>query len=132
MQNVRSKSTTPGVYEAAGLMPRRSTGSRLLGVPATAVAGAAPAPSLRLVPGRIALFLAVMSLVALLLVPRLMSTVASVSAPQVYVVERGETLWAVAGRFGGDQDPRAYIHKLLELNRMSSPQLVPGQTLILP
>jgi nucleoid-associated protein YgaU len=101
-------------------------------MPAAAVAGAAPAPQLRLVPGRIALFLAVTAVVAFLMVPRLVSTVASVSEPQVHVVESGETLWGVAGEFGGDGDPRAYVHDLLEINRLSSPQVFPGQKLILP
>jgi nucleoid-associated protein YgaU len=107
-------------------------GSCAFGMPAAAGAGAASAPQLRLVPGRIALFVAVLSLVAFLLVPRMMSTVSSVSAPQVHVVESGETLWGVAGEFGGDEDPRAYVHDLLELNRLSSPQVFPGQKLILP
>ena len=132
MQNVRSKSTTPAVYGPAGPTRRMPAGSGAFRMPATAGGVAAPAPQLRLVPGRIALFVAVVTVVALLLVPRLMSTVSSVSEPQVHVVEAGETLWGVAGEFGGDEDPRAYVHDLLEVNRLSSPQVFPGQKLILP
>lgn len=107
-------------------------GSGAFRVPAAAGAGPAVSPQLRLVPGRIALFVAVMSVVALLLVPRLMATVSSVSEQQVHVVESGETLWGVAGEFGGNGDPRAYVHDLMEINRLSSPQVFPGQKLILP
>lgn len=102
-------------------------------VPATAGAIAPQAPQLRLVPGRIALFLIVLAAVAMLLVPRLVSLVSSVSSgPQTHVVESGETLWAVAGEYGGGGDPRAYVDDLLEINHLSSPQVFPGQTLILP
>jgi LysM repeat protein len=132
MQNVRSKSTTPAVYRGAGCVRRTPGGPGAFGMPASAVAGAAAAPQLRLVPGRIALFVAVLAVVALLMVPRFVSTVSSVSEPQVHVVESGETLWGVAAEFGGDGDPRAYVHDLLELNRLSSPQVFPGQKLILP
>lgn len=106
------------------------TGVWRVPVPAGAVAPAAP--QLRLVPGRIALFLAVLLVVGLFVVPRMVSAASSVSAPQTHVVEAGETLWAVAGEYGGDADPRAYVDMLLEINHLSSPQVYPGQTLTLP
>lgn len=121
MQNVRSKSTTP----AGCRQPQWQ-------VPATAGAGMQAAPQLRLVPGRIALFVGVMCLVALLMVPRLASVMSSTSQPQVYVVESGDTLWGMAGEFGGDGDPRAYVDDLLRINHLSSPQVFPGQELVLP
>lgn len=132
MQNTRSKSTTSAVYgrpSSAGCAPSGAGGWR---VPATAGAIAPPAPQLRLVPGRIALFLIVLATVAMLLVPRMVSVVSSVSEPRTHVVESGETLWAVAGEYGDGEDPRAYVDDLLEINRLSSPQVFPGQTLILP
>jgi len=67
-----------------------------------------------------------------MLVPRMVSVVSSVSESRTHVVEAGETLWAVAGEFGDGGDPRAYVDDLLELNHLSSPQVFPGQTLILP
>ena len=102
------------------------------GVPATAGGIAPTAPRLRLVPGRIALFFLVLLAVALLLVPRMVSAVSSISEPRTHVVESGETLWGVAGEFGEGSDPRVYVDELLEINQLSSPHVHPGQTLILP
>ncbi|CAN5855054.1 hypothetical protein BH23ACT12_BH23ACT12_04580 [soil metagenome] len=101
---------------------------------ATAPAGAPPppAPQLRLVPGRIALFFGVLALVGLFLVPRMVAVVSSVAEPKTHVVEAGQTLWGVAGEYGEDGDPRAYVDELLEINRLSSPRVYPGQTLTLP
>jgi LysM repeat protein len=124
MQNTRSKSTTSAVYGRPS--------SAGWGIPATAGSVAPQAPQLRLVPGRIALFLIVLATVAMFLVPRMVSLVSSASEPRTHVVESGETLWAVAGEFGDGGDPRAYVDELLEINRLSSPQVFPGQTLILP
>lgn len=78
------------------------------------------------------LFLGTLLVVAIFLVPRMVSVVSSVSQPQTHVVEAGETLWAVAGEYGKDIDPRVYVDQLLEINRLSSPQVYPGQTLTLP
>ncbi len=132
MQNVRSKSTTSAVYgrPSAARQMAGVTGGWRVPVPAGAVAPAAP--QLRLVPGRIALFLGVLLVVGLFLVPRMVSVVSSVSTPQTHVVESGETLWAVAGEYGGDSDPRVYVDRLLEINHLKSPQVYPGQTLTLP
>jgi len=132
MQNVRSKSTTAAVYDVRPAARRVSAGSGAWRVPATAGAVAPPAPQLRLVPGRIALFVGVLLMIAVFMVPRMVSVVSSVSEPRVHVVESGETLWAVAGEYGGDTDPRAYVDDLLRINGLSSPQIYPGQTLTLP
>ena len=132
MQNTRSKSTTSAVYGRPSSSARTAAGAGGWRVPATAGGVAHPAPQLRLVPGRIALFLIVLAAVAMLMVPRMVSVVSSVSEPRTHVVESGETLWAVAGEFGGGGDPRAYVDDLLEINHLASPQVFPGQTLILP
>lgn len=131
MQNVRSKSTTSAVYGRACVAPQLAAGAGFR-VPATAGVATRPAPQLRLVPGRIALFVLVLAAVAMFMVPRMVSTVSSVSEPRTHVVETGETLWAVAGEYGDGGDPRAYVDDLLEINHLSSPQVFPGQTLILP
>lgn len=131
MQNTRSKSTTSAVYTGPFPASHVSPAASAWGMPATA-GGVTPAPRLRLVPGRIVLFLLVLVAVSLLLVPRMVSAVSSVSEPRTHVVEAGETLWAVAGEFGDGADPRVYVDDLLEINHLSSPQVFPGQTLILP
>lgn len=125
MQNVRSKSTTPpAVYRP-----------RPLGLPRLEVAPAgAPAagPQLRIVPGRVALFLVVMCAVASMLVPRLVTLASSTTEPRTYVIERGETLWGVAEQVAPDQDPRDYVGRLLRANHLADPRVYPGQELVLP
>lgn len=78
-----------------------------------------------------ALFLVLMTTVALLLVPRLMAFAPESAPPQVHVVEQGETLWGVAVAHGRG-DPRHYVDGLLRVNELSSPQIRPGQALLLP
>lgn len=132
MQNTRSKSTTSAVYGRPFPVRQGSSGAAAWRTPAVAGAVVPQAPQLRLVPGRIALFILVLAAVALMLVPRMVSAVSSVTEPRTHVVEAGETLWAVAGEFGDGSDPRVYVDQLLEINHLSSPQVFPGQTLILP
>ena len=132
MQNVCSKSTTSAVYGVRPPVRIKPPVSGAWRMPATAGAVAPPAPQLRLVPGRIVLFAGVLLMVAVFMVPRMVSAVSSVSEPRVHVVESGETLWAVAGEYGEDTDPRAYVDDLLRINGLASPQVYPGQTLRLP
>lgn len=95
--------------------------------------GSAPAaPQLRLVPGRIALFVVVLCAVSFLLVPRLMAATSTVAEPEVHIVQSGETLWGVAKQNSAGQDPRHYVYQLRQINRLSSAQIFPGQSLILP
>jgi len=49
-----------------------------------------------------------------------------------YVVRSGDTLWAIAGRVDPEADRRAVVYRLMELNEMETPTLLPGQTLELP
>jgi nucleoid-associated protein YgaU len=48
------------------------------------------------------------------------------------VVQPGETLWSIAGSLGGDDDVRAVVDEIQELNGLEGSALVPGQVLVLP
>ncbi len=56
------------------------------------------------------------------------------SSPARYeriVVGPGDTLWGIAaGHYGGD--PRARVDQIIRVNHLSSPALVPGQSLQIP
>ena len=53
-------------------------------------------------------------------------------APRTYVVERGDTVWAIAVRLSGPTvDPRPLVDEIVDLNG-SDGALIPGQTLLLP
>ena len=45
------------------------------------------------------------------------------------VVSNGDSLWSIAARVAPARDPRAEISDLLHLNRLTSPDLIPGQVL---
>jgi len=129
MQNVRSKSTTVVPVTGGGLPV--AAGARLPASDSRRAAGDRP-PKLRVVPGRVALLLVVLCAAALMLVPRLVA-VASVSGePRVHVVQSGETLWGLAAQNTAEGDPRDYVDRLREVNRLSTPQIFPGQRLLLP
>jgi LysM repeat protein len=49
-----------------------------------------------------------------------------------YSVHQGDTLWSIADTVAPSQDPREYVALLVELNRLDSASLKPGQDLILP
>jgi nucleoid-associated protein YgaU len=53
-------------------------------------------------------------------------------APEVYVVQPGDTLWSIATSLNGDGDVRSVIDEIQQLNGLNSAVLVPGQTLLLP
>lgn len=60
---------------------------------------------------------------------------ASGDAPKptvTHVVLPGETLWNLALSQRPGDDPRQYIHEVLRINKLGTPQLHPGQKLVLP
>ena len=71
-------------------------------------------------------------LLALLLVALGAARPSSGAAPETrYVVEAGDTLWAIASaRYGGD--PREAIWRIRDRNDLVSASLRPGQVLMLP
>lgn len=54
---------------------------------------------------------------------------ASAAQPAQVVVHDGDTLWSVAERILPNRDPRAVVDRLLRINHLHSPALVPGQVL---
>jgi LysM repeat protein len=58
-------------------------------------------------------------------------TVDGAGKAQVYVVQPGDTLWAIASaRYAGD--PREGIWKLQRRNDLAGTTITPGQRLVLP
>lgn len=48
------------------------------------------------------------------------------------VVQAGDTLWSIAGEIAPEEDRRAVVDALLDVNGLSSVDLTPGQVLELP
>ncbi|MCZ2840037.1 LysM peptidoglycan-binding domain-containing protein [Modestobacter sp. VKM Ac-2985] len=48
------------------------------------------------------------------------------------VVQPGDTLWSIAGEVAPEEDRRAVVDALLDVNGLSGVDLVPGQVLALP
>jgi hypothetical protein len=68
-----------------------------------------------------------------LALPNLVAADPGPSSPaRIHLVSKGETLWGLARRYGGQEDPRSYVHEVLVLNRLEKSLLVPGQRLLLP
>ncbi|NEK86757.1 LysM peptidoglycan-binding domain-containing protein [Blastococcus saxobsidens] len=47
-------------------------------------------------------------------------------------VERGDTLWSIAGSVAGERDVREVVDRIQELNGLDSAAIEPGQVLHLP
>jgi hypothetical protein len=52
--------------------------------------------------------------------------------PRTHVVAPGESLWEIALRWHPGADPRVGVARLVAVNHLASPSLVPGQALHLP
>lgn len=123
MQNVRSKSTTAGASFGASYAVGAAGPAAVPGV----------APQLRVVPGRMLLFVLLLATVASLMVPRLASAASPGGEEDgVHVVAAGETLWDVAQDNAANEDLRSYVDALRRVNRLASPVIFPGQELLLP
>jgi len=58
---------------------------------------------------------------------------AAATGPRLtHVVAPGETLWSLAERHAGRQDPRDYIYDLERLNNLGPRPIYPGERLLLP
>jgi nucleoid-associated protein YgaU len=60
------------------------------------------------------------------------SSASQVSTSQHYSVHQGDTLWSIAKAETPEQDPREYVASVVELNQLTTANVVPGQDLILP
>lgn len=76
--------------------------------------------------------MAIFCLVSFLSVSRLMAAVAVRTTGQTHVVQQGETLWELASHYAASEDPRSYVQNLRDTNDLVSPQVFPGQVLVLP
>ncbi len=49
------------------------------------------------------------------------------------LIQSGDTLWDLASQFGPtDQDTRAVIYEICQINDISADQIYPGQTILIP
>ncbi|MBV9487681.1 MAG: LysM peptidoglycan-binding domain-containing protein [Frankiaceae bacterium] len=53
-------------------------------------------------------------------------------AQHTLIMQRGESLWAVAARVAPHQDPRLVVADIESLNHLSSAAVTPGQQLVIP
>ena len=49
-----------------------------------------------------------------------------------YIVKAGDTLWAIAEHQARGDDPRPLVDAIADANELSSANIIPGQTLIVP
>jgi hypothetical protein len=52
--------------------------------------------------------------------------------PRIYVVESGDTLWAIASRMRPGADPRPLIQQIQQVNGVEAGSLAPGRSLMIP
>ena len=51
---------------------------------------------------------------------------------RTYVVRAGDTVWSIAERLGGGEDPRTLVDAIADRNGIDPGSIVPGQTLLIP
>jgi LysM repeat protein len=56
----------------------------------------------------------------------------SQKAPEIFVVQPGDTLWDIAAHAKPEADPRLTLRRIMKLNHLSGVVLEPGQRLVLP
>ncbi|MGA9113306.1 MAG: LysM peptidoglycan-binding domain-containing protein, partial [Candidatus Dormiibacterota bacterium] len=57
---------------------------------------------------------------------------AAPTAATTVVVQPGDTVWSIAARHPDGEDIRIEVTQILSLNRLPSPIIQPGQTLVVP
>lgn len=57
---------------------------------------------------------------------------AAPTAAATVVVSPGDTVWSIAARHPDGQDIRTEVAQILSLNRLGSPIIQPGETLVVP
>ncbi|MEK9897669.1 MAG: LysM peptidoglycan-binding domain-containing protein [Actinomycetota bacterium] len=53
-------------------------------------------------------------------------------APQVVVVQAGETLWGIAREVAPGSDPRGVVRQIRQMNDLGTTPVVPGQSIVVP
>jgi hypothetical protein len=89
-----------------------------------------PSPRVRAARRRAGVLLAGVVLAGPFGAPKLLAAVPD--PVQLHVVDDGESLWELARIYSPGGDPRAFVHEVRRLNHLASPQVFPGQSLILP
>ncbi len=57
----------------------------------------------------------------------------SAAVPTIeYTVAPGDTLWDIAARYSGEDDPRRVVRVIRKANRLQSATIYPGQVLVIP
>ncbi len=54
------------------------------------------------------------------------------TAATTVVVQPGDTVWSIAARHSDGEDIRIEVARILSLNRLPSPVIQPGETLVVP
>lgn len=80
------------------------------------------------------LFIVLVAAGVLLVLPRPVFTAsAGRSVPVIsHTVVRGDTLWDLAVRYGGEGDVRDAVKAIKETNHLKSAELQPGQVVLIP
>lgn len=87
--------------------------------------------------GRLAVTLTLLALVAVVAVAFAGRSMASVEngagvATRTVVVERGDTLWAIAAEVAPAGEVREMVHRIQKLNALPDPALAEGQEIAVP
>ena len=61
-----------------------------------------------------------------------MSEASKSPAPQVVVVQAGETLWGIAREVAPGSDPRGVVRQIRQMNDLGTTPVVPGQSIVVP
>lgn len=75
-------------------------------------------------------------IMTLLIASTLISTISAYGYKEIQYetirIHRGDTLWSIAERYGGDSDIRKYIYEVKKINNLLTSQIVEGDQLKVP